>query len=467
MSELSMGSTASFFGSVQHQAVRRAGRRGQWRRRFHEGRGLREPPLRCVLVESRDRTGRMNHEHAPRPRLLHHGVERTRHFAHAPGRGLAPVVVPHVADDQGRAFGIPRGRRLANLLVTARGAGAGAQVQLQRILGCGGKSTPPARSTAARSARMGIAWAETIPARRPLGKPGCRCRDRSVGRGGGKRQATSSRPCGRVSGRRAPCRGRWARGVTRRGSSRRISSARLALPCDRVRWASPADLDGRFFATNTGLARVTVPVTSGGGGATTRLGLVAADEFLAFINLNIERGPAGGHPIGQSLDAACPCEGRRRGAATCWRREPARSLGSGVIRWLFCGAPVFLAAGCKPARPVAPASGVYGALSNAPVARVHPPAVAGEPWTNGPLAVIESALSPAVLFHSPTRSLSFFTDTPGTPSSAPAHVCISTEQGPKIFQPGAVIDPARMRESWFVAWWSGRTGGRTGTRRRR
>lgn len=119
---------------------------------------------------------------------------------------------------------------------------------------------------------------------------------------------------------------------------------------------------------------------------------------------------------------------------------------------------MFLVAGCKPARPVAPASGVYGTLSNAPVARVHPPAVAGEPWTNGSLAVIESALSPAVLFHSPARSLSFFTDTPGTPSVAPAHVCISTEQGPKIFHPGAVIDPARMRESWFVAWWSGTNG---------
>ena len=40
----------------------------------------------------------------------------------------------------------------------------------------------------------------------------------------------------------------------------------------------------------------------------------------------------------------------------------------------------------------------------------------------------------------------------------PTFVAISTEQGPKIFKPGERIDPARMRESWFVVWFAGARG---------
>ena len=74
------------------------------------------------------------------------------------------------------------------------------------------------------------------------------------------------------------------------------------------------------------------------------------------------------------------------------------------------------------------------------------------------LAVVESELSPATLYHANSDTLSFFVPEAETGLGAPSYVCISTEQGPKIFKPGEKIDPKRMRESWFVAWWSGASG---------
>lgn len=40
----------------------------------------------------------------------------------------------------------------------------------------------------------------------------------------------------------------------------------------------------------------------------------------------------------------------------------------------------------------------------------------------------------------------------------PTYVAISTQQGPKIFKPDDAIDPARLRESWFVVWFAGASG---------
>ena len=47
---------------------------------------------------------------------------------------------------------------------------------------------------------------------------------------------------------------------------------------------------------------------------------------------------------------------------------------------------------------------------------------------------------------------------PETGLGGPGFAAIETEQGPKIFKPGDRIDPARMRESWFVVWWAGASG---------
>ena len=106
--------------------------------------------------------------------------------------------------------------------------------------------------------------------------------------------------------------------------------------------------------------------------------------------------------------------------------------------------------------------GLYGNLTNASRAvsareTVDDVSVA-QPWTNGALAVVESALSPATLYHVNVSAVSFFVPEAADGLGAPSYVCFSTQQGPKIFKPGEKIDPLRMRESWFVVWWAGASG---------
>ncbi len=115
--------------------------------------------------------------------------------------------------------------------------------------------------------------------------------------------------------------------------------------------------------------------------------------------------------------------------------------------------------GCQP-NTESPATGLYGPLTNGVglAAPVRLEQSAPSAWTNGALAVMESALSPATLFHANAKTLSFFVPDTATGLGAPSYVCFSTQQGPKIFKPGEKIDPARMRESWFVVWWAGASG---------
>ena len=116
--------------------------------------------------------------------------------------------------------------------------------------------------------------------------------------------------------------------------------------------------------------------------------------------------------------------------------------------------------GCREKPAEAPRTGVYGPMTNSPshsIARVRPDVSATQPWTTGELAVIQTELSPATLYHSTSHSLSFFANMAATGIGAPTFAAIETEQGPKIFKPGEQIDPARLRESWFVVWWAGAT----------
>ena len=117
--------------------------------------------------------------------------------------------------------------------------------------------------------------------------------------------------------------------------------------------------------------------------------------------------------------------------------------------------------GCGDKREEAPTTGSYGPPSgkvSAQIERVRPDRSAETPWTNGALSVVQTELSPATLWHSTSRTLSFFANMPQTGLGGPSYVCMSTELGPKIFQPGANIDPQKMRESWFVVWWAGAKG---------
>ena len=115
--------------------------------------------------------------------------------------------------------------------------------------------------------------------------------------------------------------------------------------------------------------------------------------------------------------------------------------------------------GCGPRADV-PAPGTYGVLTNPPSASTDSEvqSLRSQPWTNGDLALIQTELSPATLFHSSSKDLSCFTHMGETGLGSPTFAAISTQQGPKIFKPGDMIDPARMRESWFVVWFSGAHG---------
>ncbi|HMJ89142.1 MAG TPA: hypothetical protein VK530_04965 [Candidatus Acidoferrum sp.] len=117
--------------------------------------------------------------------------------------------------------------------------------------------------------------------------------------------------------------------------------------------------------------------------------------------------------------------------------------------------------GCRERRAVAPGTGTYGPPGAQPttmIRRLSPDHSGDVPFTNDALSVIQTELSPATLWHSTSRTMSFFANMPQTGIGGPSYVCISTEQGPKIFLPGGIIDPARMRESWFVVWWAGASG---------
>ena len=119
-----------------------------------------------------------------------------------------------------------------------------------------------------------------------------------------------------------------------------------------------------------------------------------------------------------------------------------------------------LGVGCREKQPAAPAVGAYGSISNVPTAKAVPALTdrsAHQPWTNGALSIIQTELSPATLCHSTSKTISFFANMPATGIGGPTFVVMETQQGPKVFRPGEVIDPARMRESWFVVWWAGAT----------
>jgi hypothetical protein len=132
-----------------------------------------------------------------------------------------------------------------------------------------------------------------------------------------------------------------------------------------------------------------------------------------------------------------------------------------ILRWwIFSVVLAVSLVGCREKQPSAPTVGAYGSISNVPSPKATPALPdrsALQPWTNGAFSIIHTELSPATLCHSTSKTISFFANMPATGIGGPTFVAMRTQQGPKIFRPGEVIDPARMRESWFVVWWAGAT----------
>src|SRR5262249_6590438 len=83
-------------------------RRRQRDRRLREGGVDRPLPLLGVLVEVHAGARGVDDEHALLAQNLRDLVHRRRQFSDPLRRRLAPVVVPHVADDQGGVRPLPR-----------------------------------------------------------------------------------------------------------------------------------------------------------------------------------------------------------------------------------------------------------------------------------------------------------------------------------------------------------------------
>lgn len=109
----------------------------------------------------------------------------------------------------------------------------------------------------------------------------------------------------------------------------------------------------------------------------------------------------------------------------------------------------------------APSRGAYGQATNPPaalVAKARPDRSAEQPWREGEFSVVQTELSPATLFHSKAKTLSFFSGLETSGLGAPTFVAMPTPTGPKIFKNGAPIDASRLNESWLLAWFAGAAG---------
>ena len=80
--------------------------------RFRRGRGLGQFPAERAFVKLHRVTGAMDDEHAALAGVVHESIHARSHFGDAPGRAGAPMLVPHVAEDDGGAAGIECARGL-------------------------------------------------------------------------------------------------------------------------------------------------------------------------------------------------------------------------------------------------------------------------------------------------------------------------------------------------------------------
>lgn len=121
---------------------------------------------------------------------------------------------------------------------------------------------------------------------------------------------------------------------------------------------------------------------------------------------------------------------------------------------------IAVAAGCGERPRKTPAEGALGPLNAQPateVARAQPPpgpSVEGTPV----LTCLQTELSPAVLFQTDEREISFFTDLEKFNRAAPSHAAFSTRGGPRPFKNGERLDPTEMEENWVLAWFAGARG---------
>jgi len=124
---------------------------------------------------------------------------------------------------------------------------------------------------------------------------------------------------------------------------------------------------------------------------------------------------------------------------------------------LAFGGALLLLVGCGDSKKTTPAQGAFGQITAQPstnIARAKPPpspVLEGTPV----LTVLQTELSPAILFQSDQREISFFTDLEQAGRAAPSYAALPTRGGPRPFRNGERLDPAAMEENWVMVWFSG------------
>ena len=91
--------------------------------------------MRGALVEAGDAAGRMDDEHAAVARLPDDLVERAGQFDDAAGGRFAPMVVPHVAEDERGLLRVPLGGFLDGDEHARLGFLARTEVETERAVG--------------------------------------------------------------------------------------------------------------------------------------------------------------------------------------------------------------------------------------------------------------------------------------------------------------------------------------------
>src|SRR5256885_2865570 len=106
-----------------------------------------------------------------------------------------------------------------------------------------------------------------------------------------------------------------------------------------------------------------------------------------------------------------------------------------------------------------PVEGLYGPAKSEPstnIPRVQFPAK--QDWASAPFFYIQTALSPATLYHSTTKSLVLFSQMKETGIGGPTYVAYATADGVRVAKQGESFDAAAMSECWLLVWFSGAQG---------
>ena len=116
--------------------------------------------------------------------------------------------------------------------------------------------------------------------------------------------------------------------------------------------------------------------------------------------------------------------------------------------------------GCSEQPKKTPTEGGFGQINASPstnIPRATPPP--SPPLDGSPvLSVLQTELSPAILFQTDEREISFFGEMERSGRAAPSYAAFSTRGGPRAFKSGESLDPAGMEENWVIVWFAGARG---------